>query len=184
MLRQSYVGDFIFGNSVKEIHQILKTKKPPLELTIYLYNISTREYSPKLASVSEVTNYIRNSGINICDHTVGASLRNNSKKIKNFYIAQSKEQLESIINSRHPVVWWYDTNTNECKELENISASAVGRIVHCPATYVLDCLSGKINHYKGTVFGFSKIECLERAECYMRTKLEKQLDQLEKSGIL
>ena len=184
MLKKSYVRDFIFANSVPEIHQILRDKNPPTELSVYLYNIKTKVYSPKLTNTTQVTEYIKNAGFSICDHTVGASLRNNSKKIKGFFIAQTREDLEILINSYHPFVWVYDLNSGECKKVEHTSASAVGRQVGCPATYVLDCLADKRNHCRGLVFAFDRITCIEKAKKYLETKLVKQLDSLVNKGIL
>lgn len=107
----SYSKDFIFGNSVEDINEKLKTFKIPSRDYFYLYNFRENYYSGKLLK-SEVPNYIRSKGYNITSGHFSVAVEKNNQYIKDFLFARSEEELTEKINSFEPYVYAYCITDN------------------------------------------------------------------------
>lgn len=159
----SYSGDFVFAESVPEIWEIIRTKKLPKDISIYLYNTETSEYSPMFRNCSEVTEYIQKTGVKIGDTHVCVAIKNNNTKIKQFLIADSLEKLQNLVikYNNHKFIYCYNSFTGEMtKYTSPVEAS---KITGCCYTDICKCLKNQCAVSKGFFFGYTQIECLERA---------------------
>lgn len=180
---KSYTGDFIFGSTVAEIQSILKTKKLPTELSIFLYEVTSQKYSPKFKTTKDATEYIRKAGYKIGQSHVAVALQKKNTKIKGFLIASSQEDLQTLVNSYRSKICWYNTNTNEYFELKHCTPTKVSKESNCSLTDVQRCLRGEHKQCNGIVFAYSKIECLEKAAEYLEQLVSRQINQLERQGV-
>lgn len=180
---KSYTGDFIFGSTIAEIQSILKTKKLPTELSIFLYEVTSQKYSPKFKTTKDATEYIRKAGYKIGQSHVAVAIQKKNTKIKGFLIASSQEDLQTLVNRYRSKICWYNTNTNEYFELEHCTPTKVSKESNCSLTDVQRCLRGENKQCNGIVFAYSKIECLEKATEYLEQLVLGQINQLERRGV-
>lgn len=170
-LNKSYSKDFIFGETVSDIQYILKTKKLPKDINIYLYHIPSKKYSSVFHSSQEATMYIRSFGYKISDSHIKIALTKNNRRIKDFIIADSEYLLEDRINSYHPYIYGYNVDTGKVNTFKN--ATEASKITGCCYSDVCKCIKRKQLMSGEYSFGYSEIECKEKAV----EKLEKIINR-------
>lgn len=180
---RSYSGDFVFAESVPGIWEIIKNKKLPASITIYLYNTETSEYSPEFKSCVDATDYIKQTGVKIGDSHIRVALTNKNTKVKQFLIAKSVEELENLVKNyrQHKFIFCYNSYTG--KMTKYISKTDASKQTGCCLADVCKCVSGKQLSSKGYSFGYTQIDCLERITKKLETTILEGYNVLKKRKV-
>lgn len=167
---KGYSKEFTFGNTKEEAYNNSKNISPKKEISLYLYNYKTERFSPEFNSISDAEQYIRSHGCDICSGHLATAIKNDSKYIKDYLFASSKELLLEKIENFSYYHYFYYIPDNSLFRFEGTMALAKEKLENLGFEVTASGLSsaklGKQKQHKGFIVATSLKELFKKVSKY------------------